>query len=99
MRRLAALWRGELPLAAAFWDWAVIGGLLVNISTSLAFYALILHGQAIPAFVIGYVCSVPYNILATVGVWRAAGRFEGPPAWATAARGVTVVLMAVLSLT
>jgi hypothetical protein len=42
---------------------------------------------------------VPYNIVATVDVWRAAGRYAGPPHWAQAARVVTVVGMGVLSVT
>ena len=31
MAALLRLWRGDLPLATAFWSWAVTGGLLVNL--------------------------------------------------------------------
>lgn len=93
------LWRGELPLSTAFWTWAVAGGMAVNVTTSVVFLILIARDQPIAALIAGYVLSVPYNILATVGVWRAAGRYAGPPHWAQAARLVTVVAMGVLSLT
>ena len=42
MERLRALWTGELALGDAFWTWAVLGGLLVNISTSVLFLVLIM---------------------------------------------------------
>lgn len=93
------LWRGELPLPVAFWSWAVAGGLAVNVTTSLAFLILIARDQPIAALIAGYVLSVPYNIVAAVGVWRAAGHYAGPQHWAQAARMVTLVGMGVLSVT
>jgi hypothetical protein len=99
MTALRRLWQGELPLADAFWNWAVIGGIVVNGLTTLGFLALIVAEQTMAAFVIGYLFSVPYNIVATVGVWRSAGRYQGDRRWADTARIVTVVGMVLLSLT
>lgn len=99
MRQLRALWLGDLPLEVAFWKWAVIGGLVVNLSSSVLFLVLIMQGQPLAAVVVGYVLSVPYNVLATVGVWRSAGRFSGPRHWADAARLVTTIGMVILSVT
>lgn len=99
MGKLARLWRGEVPLADAFWSWAVLGGLAVNLATSLGFLALISAGQTIPALLVGYGLSVPYNILVTVGVWRSAARYTGSPLRAEAARLVTLAGMILLSLT
>ncbi len=99
MKNLNALWRGELPLNDAFWTWAVTVALLVNISTSVLFLILIMQDQAWAALLIGYGVSLPYNVVAIVGVWRAAGRYDGPAIHADLARGATVLLMAVLSLT
>jgi len=96
---IGRLWRGDLPLDVAFWNWAVIGGLLVNITTSIVFFVLLQSGQALLAVVVGYVLSVPYNVLAIVGVWRSAGRYTGPPQWATAARVVVLVGLGLLSVT
>jgi hypothetical protein len=89
---------GNLPLGDAFWAWAVIGGLLVNISTSIAFLALITNDLPWAALIVGYGFSVPYNVVVLVGVWRSAARHDGPQVHADLARGATLILMTVLSL-
>lgn len=96
MGRLRALWRGDLPLGEAFWTWAVLGGLLVNVPTSIAFLALVSADLPVLALIVGKGLSLPYNLLATVGVWRSAAR---SPAGADLCRGAVLVLMAALSLT
>ncbi len=90
---------GELPLGEAFWTWAVGGGLVVNIVTSLAFLALISMDRPILALVIGYGCSVPYNVAAVIGVWRAADRHPGDAVAANVIRFVTLFAAVILSLT
>lgn len=99
MSRLRTLWRGDYALSDAFWTWAVTVGLLVNIVTSVLFLILIMQDLAWAALIIGYGVSLPYNVVATVGVWRAASRYDGPAIHADLARGATVALMAALSLT
>ncbi len=99
MKQLGRLWRGELPLENAFWNWAVLGGLVVNIASSALFFLLIIAEQLIPAFLVGYGLSLPYNVVATVGVWRSAGRYDGERRWAEVARMVTLIGMVLLSLT
>ena len=99
MTKLLALWSGKLALHEAFWAWTVTVGLFVNISTSILFLMLNLQGQALAAMLVGYGLSVPYNIVATVGVWRSAKRYGGPSLYANLARIVTVTLMAGLTLT
>lgn len=88
-----------MPLAEAFWIWAVLVGLLVNILTTMGFLWLIMAEQRLAAFLVGYGCSVPYNIVAAVGVWRSAGRADADPRWAGAARLAVVLAMPILSLT
>lgn len=95
----ARLWRGDLPLAEAFWTWAVLVGLLVNVSTTIGFLWLLMAGHTVAAFVVGYALSVPYNLVAAVGVWRAAGRPGADPRWTGPARLAVVVGMTILSLT
>jgi len=99
MTTLQQLWRGELPLAQAFWVWALVGGLLVNGITSALFLTLLVGGQIALAFIVGYAISVPYNILVAVGVWRSADRYDGDKRVADLARISTIILMVVLSLT
>ena len=99
MGELRRLWTGELPLVRAFWTYAVLVGVAVNLVTSGMFIALIAAEQPLAALLVGYGVSVPYNVVATVGVWRAASRYEGDPLHAELARIVTLVGMLLLSLT
>jgi hypothetical protein len=99
MRALHRLWTGATPLDVAFWNWAVIAGLLVNITTSIGFFLLMQAREPVFALLVGYGLSVPYNILAVVGVWRSAARYTGPPQLAALARWVTLLGMALLSVT
>ena len=99
MDTLRRLWLGDMRLADAFWNWAVIGGVVVNGLTSILFFALLLAEWTITAFIAGYALSVPYNIVATVAVWRSAGRYNGDRRWADAARIVTTAGMILLSVT
>lgn len=99
MHRLSRLWHGALPLQDAFWNWAVLGGLAVNIVSSALFLALIMADRPILAFTFGYGISLPYNVVVLVGVWRSADRYAGDPRWATLAKLATVISMALLSVT
>ncbi|MDH3242874.1 MAG: hypothetical protein OEO83_19640 [Alphaproteobacteria bacterium] len=99
MGELRQLWSGELPLARAFWVYAVLGGVAVNLVTSALFLALIAAEQPLAALAAGYGVSVPYNLVALVGVWRAAGRHKGDRAHADLARVITLVGMALLTVT
>jgi hypothetical protein len=99
MEKIRRIWKGELELEAAFWNWAVLGGLVVNLSSSVCFFALIMNGYPITALIVGYVMSVPYNVLVAVGVWRATGHYPGERRWADLARIVTTTGMVLLSVT
>lgn len=99
MKHLRHLWRGDLPLQNAFWNWAVLGGLIVNLASSAAFLLLMTADQLIAALIVGYGFSLPYNILASVGVWRSADRYDGERRWADLAKLVTAAGMILLSVT
>ena len=99
MRSLRRLWAGDLPLGQAFWSWAVAGGLTVNVVTSVLFLTLVANDRVVLAFIVGYGCSIPYNVAALVGVWRSADRYTGNPVLAGAARIITTLGMLLLSLT
>jgi hypothetical protein len=51
------------------------------------------------ALFVGSGLSVPYNLLAVVGVWRSAAHHDGPAGHAELARIVVVVVMLLLSVT
>jgi len=88
---LLALWTGQIPLARVFWLHAILYGTLANLfSTILTFAALSAGAPAALGIAIHFL-PLPYNIVASVGVWRSAGRYRGNPAWATLARIFVVV--------
>jgi hypothetical protein len=88
--------RGEIPLARAFWEYAMAYGLLANlIATAGAFAVLAADLPALLAVAIFFL-PLPYNALVVVAVWRSANRYAGPPMWATLAR-VAVVLWAIIA--
>ncbi len=99
MKNLNRLWRGELELHNAFWNWAVIGGLTINVVSSGLFLFLIMADRPIFALIAGYALSLPYNVIVSVGVWRSADQFTGERRWADLARIVTVAGMVLLSVT
>ncbi len=99
MKHLGRLWHGELALQNAFWNWAVFGGLMVNVVSSALFLFLITADRPISALIVGYAFTVPYNIVVAVGVWRSAERYAGERRLADLARIVTVIGMVLLSVT
>jgi hypothetical protein len=99
MANLRSLWLGDLPLGEAFWTWAIGTGLVVNLTTSILFLVLITNDRPWSALFVGYALSVPYNVVAVVGVWRSAERYRGPGGHAELARIVTVIVMLLLSVT
>jgi hypothetical protein len=99
MTKLRSLWFGELPLGEAFWTWAISIGLLVNLTTTVLFLIMITLDRPWAALFFGYAPSVPYNALATVGVWRSAARYQGPAAHADLARIVILLVMLLLTVT
>ena len=98
MRKLRALWAGELPLGEAFWTFAIGIGILVNLVTHGLFLALITLDRPWPELLGAYLLSVPYNVVAIVGVWRSAARYQGKELHATLARIVSLVTLVALSL-
>ena len=99
MGRLRRLWSGELPLGEAFWTYAVLGGVLVNLGTTLALLGLVAADRPVLGLIVGYGLSIPYNLLAVVGVWRSADRHEGERWQADLIRVVTVIGMILLTVT
>jgi len=99
MNSLRRLWRGELALADAFWNWAVFGGLAINGATTALLLFLVMADRPISGLIAGYAFSVPYNVIVSIGVWRSAEHYAGEPRWADLARIVTIIGMVLLSVT
>ena len=95
MERIVALWNGRLPLANAFWEYAIVYGTLANVVATIGAFAALTLGLPGAVAVAVYLLPLPYVAAAVVGVYRSARRYTGHPPWARAAE-VTVVIWAVL---
>lgn len=99
MTRLAKqLWAGEVPLASAFWRYAVLYGFLVNAVASGLLAILLVRDAPLVLAGIAFALPLPYNLFAVVAVWRSADRYEGPKLHAELARIVTVIWMIALAI-
>jgi hypothetical protein len=91
------LWAGEVPLARAFWSYAMIGGTALNaVATLLAMAVLAMNAPGVVAAVV-FALPIPYNLLVLVAVWRSAGTYHGPRIWADLAR-VAILVWAVAAV-
>jgi hypothetical protein len=79
MQRIKDLWLGRLPLDVAFWTYAIIYGLALNVAATAAALALIVLDAPIALAIAVHLLPVPYSVLATCGVWRSAEHYAGPP--------------------
>ena len=86
MAVLISLWRGDIPLRQAFWEYAIAYGTTANILATGA--ALAAVAMSLPEVVaIGlFLIPCPYILIAMVGVMRSANRYDGPPNWASFAK-------------
>ncbi|WP_228461851.1 hypothetical protein [Paracoccus liaowanqingii] len=74
-------------------------GLFVKVTTTIMLLTLLSLDRPWMALLFGYGLSVPYNVIAVVGVWRSADHDQHPGARADLARGASAVLMIVFSVT
>ena len=93
---MIALWRGELPLSQAFWEYAGFYGLIAGVASNAAVAAIFLMQLPLAFAVMLHLLPVPYYVVATVGVWRSADRYQGAALWASAARLAVIVWVAIL---
>jgi hypothetical protein len=90
------LWRGEVALARAFWEYAIIYGSFANLISTIASFAVIAANGPILLAVALHFTPLPYNVLVVVAVWRSAARHPGDTAWAMLAR-IAVVAWAIVA--
>jgi hypothetical protein len=88
---LVALWRGDVPLGQAFWEYAIVYGTIANIVATAAAIAAVAAGLPDAVGVGLFLIPVPYILTAVVGVVRSANRYRGPPMWAGMAK-VAVIM-------
>ncbi|HBE95341.1 MAG TPA: hypothetical protein DDW80_07880 [Desulfovibrio sp.] len=93
MSRIATLWQGRVPLWKAYWLYAVLGGLCVNILHLSLVRALFSARNALASLVIlgAGLASLGYFVLMVVAVWRSAGRYRGFFLWPLLARIIVIL--------
>ena len=96
---LTALWRGELPLGQAFWEYAIGYGTIANILATAAAIASVLAGLPDIVAIVIHFLPLPYVVVAVVGVWRSAARYDGDPNWASTAKAAVMAFSKSLALT
>ena len=87
----AALWKGELPLGQAFWEYAIAYGTIANIVATVAAVAAAAAGLPDAIAIALFLLPLPYILTAVVGVVRSANRYKGPPKWAGMAKVAAIV--------
>ena len=95
MSELTTFHTGTVPLPHALWSWAIAGGLIVNLTTTLGFLILTSADRTIFALIIGYGISLPYTIGVTIGVVRSA---TNPHASAGMPSNVAITILGALIL-
>ena len=83
---LKQLWNGQLPLAEAFWRYAINYGLILNIAATITALALVLAGAPIVLAAIAHFLPLPYSLFAATGAWRSADHYGGNPLHASLAK-------------
>lgn len=95
----ADLWTGRIPLADAFWTYALFWGFIINVVATLASLGLIAAEAPNWVALAANFAPVPWNMLVLVGVWRSAAQPGIPRSLAVAARAITCIWMIALSAT
>ena len=94
--QLRKLWRGDLPLSQAFWEYAIAYGTIANlVATGAAIASATLRLPDIVAVCL-FLGPLPYILAAVVGVLRSANKYQGAPQWATTAKIAVIVWGAVM---
>ena len=86
MTQVAALWRGEVPLAKTGWLYGAGGIMLLTVPL------IVLPGMGLEPLLRGplialSVAALIYTAFIAVAIWRAADNYQGQRAWRLLAKG------------
>lgn len=95
---VANLWLGRVPLARAFWGYAIVGGLIINLYATLLELAVVASGGPPALAAALHLAPIPWIVLVAVGVWRSAGHLSVDAANRALARGATVAWSLLLAI-
>lgn len=80
------LWRGELNLAATFWRYGVLTGIVLCSAFLLALHLT----DSIFIGMVGFALVWAWQAFTSVAIWRSAGKYAGSSTWALLARAATL---------
>ena len=86
MTQVAALWRGQVPLARTGWFYGLVGLLLLIVPLTLI-AGLGFASSARELMLALSVATLLYAAFMAVAIWRAAGNYQGRLAWRVLAKG------------
>lgn len=89
--QLRKLWRGDLPLGQAFWEYAIAYGTSANLVATGAAIAAATAGLPDLVALCIFFSPLPYILAAVLGVLRSANKYQGPAERATMARIAVIV--------
>ena len=100
MTQVAALWRGQVPLAKTGWLYGVVGLLLLIVPLTVI-PILGLGPSMREAMIALSIAILIYAAFIAVAIWRAAGNYRGRRAWRLLAKGsvLFVALQVAITLT
>jgi hypothetical protein len=96
---MKAFLAGRLPLARAFWVYAILYGTIANLAASVAALAAQVAETPDLVAIALFLSPIPYTLIAVVGVWRSAendasaGRLSSTARVAVVAWAIVMVLV------
>ena len=92
---LAKLVGGHFGLAKTYWVFGILVSALATLGLSVALQVLE-YNAAVLVYFVGLHLLVAYQIVVTIGVWKASRRYQGPAVWPSLAR--IAILLGLVSL-
>ena len=98
MTQVAALWRGQVPLAKTGWLYGLVGLLLLIVP--LTVIPILGLGPSMRETMIALsVAILIYAAFIAVAIWRAAGNYRGRRAWRLLAKGSVLFVALQVAIT
>jgi hypothetical protein len=99
---ITRLWRGEVALWKTFWLFGAGGGIILGLPIFATMLALtdVPDDRTATVILAALGILLIYLVWVSVGIWRAAGRYPGDPAWAVLAKlavGFEVAIIIILA--
>lgn len=92
-KRLFALWHGDIPLVKTYWLYGLFTSVVVTVLNVLIIEparSSMDTNVALGTFIVLFLALICYSVVIYVGIWRAAGKYEGRRLWGFLAKASVV---------